>query len=82
MWVYYLLQFPSYVILDNAVLSQDMQDVKMMKVGVTYSDFETKIEGVAARAMIVYWEIAERAARRKVAAQQLNEAAEDRSAFA
>jgi hypothetical protein len=34
-WIYYLLQFPSYVRLDNSVLSQDQTKVKSQKKGVS-----------------------------------------------
>jgi hypothetical protein len=58
-WIYYLLQFPSYVRLDNSFLSQDQTKVKNQKKSVSYNEKETGIAGVASNAMIVYWEIAE-----------------------
>jgi hypothetical protein len=61
-WVYYLLQFPNNVALDNAVLSQDMHKVKRRKVGVSYSEANTGIQGIGSNALIVSQEIAERAA--------------------
>jgi len=65
-WVYYLLQFPPTVCLDNSVLSQDIQVVKKRKVGVKYDDKETGISGITSNAMIVCWEVAERAAGTRV----------------
>jgi hypothetical protein len=70
-WVYYLLQFPKEVTLDNAVMSQDMQEVVKRKVGVKYSEDETGIRGIISNAMVVTWEIAERAAGTRLVAQNL-----------
>jgi hypothetical protein len=79
-WVYYLLQFPKTVVLDNAVLSQDMHEVKRRKVGVSYSEKDTGIKGIGSNALIVSWEIAERAAGTRVIAQPVD--TDDAAAFA
>jgi hypothetical protein len=79
-WVYYLLQFPNNVVLDNAVLSQDMHEVKRRKVGVSYSEDDTGIKGIVSNAFIVSWEIAERAAGTRVIAQPPD--TDDAAAFA
>jgi hypothetical protein len=72
-WVYYLLQFPKEDTLDNnAVMSQDMQEVVKRKVSVKYSEDETGIRGIISNAMVVTWEIAERAAGTRIAAQNLD----------
>jgi hypothetical protein len=58
-WIYYLLQFPDYVRLDNSVLSQDKTKVRMQKKGVVYDASETGIPGVPSNVMIIFWEISE-----------------------
>jgi hypothetical protein len=79
-WVYYLIQFPNTVVLDNAVLSQDMHHVKRRKVGVSYSEADTGIRGIGSNAFMVSWEIAERAAGIRVIAQPVDD--DDAAAFA
>lgn len=58
-WIYYLLQFPDYVRLDNSVLSQDKTKVRVQKKGVKYDETETGIPGAPSYAMIIFWEISE-----------------------
>jgi hypothetical protein len=58
-WIYYLLQFPDYVRLDNSVLSQDKTNVRMQKKGVVYDASQTGIPGVPSNVMIIFWEISE-----------------------
>jgi hypothetical protein len=58
-WIYYLLQFPDHVRLDNSVLSEDKTKVRMQKKCVVYDESETGIPGVPSNVMIIFWEISE-----------------------
>ena len=60
-WIYILLQFPPELVLDNAVLSQDQQNVKWNQVGVKYVESETGLKGIVTNSLMVYWEIAQKA---------------------
>jgi hypothetical protein len=71
-WVYYLLQFPNNVVLDDAVLFQDMHKFKRRKVGVSYSEADTDIKGIGSNALIISWEIAERGTGTRVIAQPVD----------
>lgn len=57
-----------------------MHEVKRRKVGVSYSEADTGIKGIGSNALIVSWEIAERAAGTRVIAKPVD--TDEAAAFA
>jgi hypothetical protein len=57
-----LIQFPPEITLDNGVFLDDQIEVSSNKVGLRYTEKETRIAGINTNCMTVYWKIEEKKA--------------------